>query len=363
MNKPTSIVDINGQRYDAITGQLIGAMKKAAAQIKRPGVGFNLDGFTKKPNHLKLRTKRSIINIQRKPEHSKTLMRAVVKKPTNKIQKTELLKNRNLSPDYARAFRAKITPKNDKVRKFGLLSSKQHSAVDGHGKNHRVAEVITRKVAPKVKVSAGTIVSPSSVNPAELSSHQQLERLLDYALHRADAHKQALKHSSKKPWHRVKVLPKWLSIIIVVGLFGGIGGLIVWKNVPAVPLKVAASRAHIDAAMPSYTPAGYNYAGHIEVKAGVIIIPYKDSTKAAKSYTVTQKASNMDSASLGSEVLPKNAPTQTLDSSGRAPVYSYTDDNNSVSTCVGGGVQTTVSSSSTDIDTNEMNKVASSLCR
>lgn len=360
MSKPTSIVDINGQRYDAITGQLAGAMKKAAAKVKKPGVGFNLDGFTKSTTKSQPRTKRSIINIQRKPEHSKTLMRAVVKKPSNKTRKNDSLVNQGLTPNYARALRAKITPKNDKVRKFGLLSSKEHFNIGGQGRARKDVEVIPRKISAKTKVSTVTIISPTAVSQSEMSSHQQLERLLDYALHRADAHKQAQKHLAKKPWHRVKVLPRWLSVIVIVALFGGIGGLVVWKTVPAVPLKVAASRAHIDATLPSYTPTGYNYSGHIEVKEGTVTIPYKDSTNGAKSYTVTQKASNMDSSSLASTVLPRNTPTQTLDSSGRAPVFGYTDNQSSVATCVSGGVQTIVSG---DIDTNSAQKVASSLCQ
>lgn len=353
MSKISSTVDINGQRYNAITGQLVGTMKKAATQVKKPSVGFNLDGFTKRSPQLKPRTKRSVSSIKRVPERSKTLMRSVVKKPSTKMQKTDSVKNHNLTPNYARAFRAKITPKNDKVRKFGLLSSKDRAQ---SAKDRTItAEIITRR-APQARTISSASAS-AQTTAVELTSHQQLERLLDYALHRADAHKQALKHSAKKPWHKVKGLPKWLSIAAVFFVFGGVGGFIVWKNVPAVPLKVAASRAQINASLPSYTPAGFNYAGHIEVKAGAITIPYTDSSK---SYTVTQKASKMDSSSLADTALPKNVPTQTLDASGHAPVFGYTDNDNSVATCVSGGVQTIVSG---NIDTDSAQKVASSLCR
>ncbi|MBI2589386.1 hypothetical protein HYW35_04270 [Candidatus Saccharibacteria bacterium] len=362
VSKLTSIVNVNGQRYNAVTGQLIGAVKKAATRVKNPVAGFSVDGFTSKSTTPKARSRRSVSHIHRQPAGTKTLMRRIVKRPTaNGLKAASSVKDRTQTPNYARAFRAKLIPKSDKVRHFGLLSSKAQNPNKKLSPKAAVGEVIAHKFSQRDKTSNSSMTSAMPMpNTLGVTSHQQLERLLDYALHRADAHKQAAKRSARRPWQRINILPKWLNISIAVLIVASLGGFLIWSNVPQVPLKVASSIAHVEAAMPTYTPSGYSYGGHIAVKEGAVTIPYKDTTNAAKVYTVTQKASNMDSSSLANTALPKNTPTQTLDSSGRAPVFGYTDNNNSVATCVSGGVQTIVSG---NLDPSSAQKVASSLCQ
>ena len=119
MNKATSIIEINGNRYDAVTGQLIGAAKKVAQHIKTPITGLSIDGFSKPTRvNKKSATGRSVHAAGRKPERAKTLMRSIVKRSA-RANPEDKIKARGVSPDHARAQRAARVSQNAKVQRFG----------------------------------------------------------------------------------------------------------------------------------------------------------------------------------------------------------------------------------------------------
>lgn len=118
MSKSSSIIEINGNRYDAVSGQLIGSVKKVASRVIPGNPTLSIDGFRRaKPSSAKQPAK----NLQRKPERSKTLMRSTVKKPA-KTKLTSKIQTRTLSSNPARATRAKQVHQHAKVQRFGVLN-------------------------------------------------------------------------------------------------------------------------------------------------------------------------------------------------------------------------------------------------
>lgn len=331
VNKATSIIEINGNRYDAVTGQLIGAVKKAAHHVKKPVMGMSLDGFTRhKPAKLKQHAKRSVLTLQRTPQRSKTLLRNIVKKPV-RVRPENKIKARGLSPDYARASRAKNILRDVKVQRFGLLS-------------------LSRKVNGSSEAKTGEVIKPNAAQPSYhasatatssvimgRASHHRLERLLDYALAHADAHKRELEKSTKKHRKIFSRVPKWLALsLLVLGLAGAIG-FVVWHKLPQASLKLAAIKSHVNASLP--TPISGYKIGPITASENAVITTVLSVSDNSKKYTVTEQASNQPTASLAASAASASPGStkqvQTVQDQDKTYVLSQ-DKNKSVAACTNG---------------------------
>jgi hypothetical protein len=155
-------------------------------------------------------------------------------------------------------------------------------------------------------------------------SHQHLERLLDQALTRADAHKKA-RHAefrNRSVFHRFLAMPKWASIGATTAVVLLLVGFFAWQNVPQVAMRVAATRAHVSASVPGYVPSGFGFAAPIGYSNGVVAIKFKASGDAARNFTISQQRSSWDSTSLVANAIPKDAQMQTSQIKGTT-VYIY----------------------------------------
>lgn len=336
MRKASSVIEINGNRYDAITGQLIGAVKKITQPSKNHSTGV-IDGFVrgssanahpvvspsanktepqehKKPaRSAKARLRHTAQAVHRRAQKSQTLMRSSVSKPKRDAQEAEIVKKTitpaSASVSPARASRAKTIAKSSHISRFGLA---------GHGeqkKNHEQPQTIKAEAREREVQSAS---SSTAKNPAQFAqpkpnvmaglTNSQLERLLDHALTRAGAHKKtSKKRDDNSMWQRIKIMPKWatisasLAVVLVLGLF------FAWQNIPQVSMKLAASRAGVQASVPGYTPPGFGFSGPITYSNGAVSIRYVAGGDSAKSYLITQQKSNLNSESLAESNVPANA--------------------------------------------------------
>jgi hypothetical protein len=191
------------------------------------------------------------------------------------------------------------------------------------------------------------------------ASHQKLEQLLDQALARADAHKQARHRQLAKRnlWQRIKFAPRWLSISSSVAIVLLLAGFFIWQNIPQIAMRVAASKAQVNASMPSYVPSGFSYAAPINYSRGAVSIKFKSTGGAARSYTLTQESSSWNSASLLSNAVPAEAQVQTSQVKGTT-VYIYGSRNDA--TWVNRGVRYTLSDNA-NLNSDQILRIASSL--
>lgn len=372
VSRSASVVEINGNRYDAATGQLVGAVKLAVTAI-RPGNGQVLEGFIRRPvasHHaakvqLKAQIPRNSLKstaqaVHRRAQQSRTIMRDVVTKPmlktTPKIAEPARLSKRSAIITSKRAFRAKTILKNNGVSRFSLLKSayakKPETAQEG--------EVLPRstKIASPVQTATKALAKPLPSMVTSVS-HNQLERMLDHALVRADAHKQALRGhlNSKGPLRVIKRLPRWFSAGLFVFLFLGAGGFLAWQKVPQLSLMVASSRAHISASVPSYTPYGFSLAGPVQFHDGSVQTEMKTSADKSKTLTVSQQSSSLSSESLAASFIPKNTPVQTSQVKG-ATVYIYGKNNNAI--WVSKGIKYSIDNNA-QLSSDELLKIAGGL--
>ncbi|MBX4199516.1 DUF4367 domain-containing protein [Candidatus Saccharibacteria bacterium] len=328
MSKTNSVVEVNGNRYDAISGELISKVKKASNHIHRPRGKKMVDGFVlssaRRPattnaqvSKSASRPKTTAHGLHTRTQHSKTLMRKVVKKPSfSKAEPTQKkpvhAQSHGVNP--IRESRAKTVIKHAKVNRFGALQSSATSTAK--------ADVMPHKPRLKNTSAAIEIVAPRAPSMVTSVSHQKLERLLDEALLKADAHKQMMHHNQSSRLSRMKRLPRWLSIGFAILILTILAAAVIWRNLPSVAMHVAAARAHVKASIPSYTPSGYGFTNHIKYKTGSVTLQYIDKTSGEPGFALTQQTSDWDSASLAANALPKDVPVQTSQVNGTT-VYVY----------------------------------------
>lgn len=337
-----SIIEINGNRYDAVSGQLIGAVKRVAAQVKTPAGGV-VDGLVRRPalsitssgskllqTGIKAQTpvnraaRQSIgqgaLSVRQRVQRSQTLMRGAVKRPQAADRKTAISrfhKARTADINPIRASHAKTINKNAKVQHFG----KSLASISPIRPKRVLSTQKTARAAANISNPSLQSVAPPLPSMVTSVSHQHLERLLDHALTQADTHKQALK-SRTKGWRRIALAPKWLSVGASSLALLLLAGFFAWQNIPQVSMRLAATKAHVSASVPAYTPSGYSYAGPISAANNQVKISYKASANPQSSFAITQQASNWDSSSVAANAVPASSQVQTSQVNGTT-VYIY----------------------------------------
>ena len=349
MARPSGVIDINGTDYDVASGRVVGAVKRVAGQVRLPSSAQVIDGFIKnrqstttlKPKLAaraakKVRAKKSSrraakVNanaIHRHTEHSKTLMRTRLSRPALKIKEVSQTISSH-SADSVRAARAKVVGTHTKVSRFGT------PPVDSAPRS-QASKVINAVARPLNRAGVSGMSAPSM---ATGTSHARLERMLDQALMRADAHKQASRRQSWGRFSKLQLLPRWLRITLIVIIILAVAGWFVYRDIPAVAVKVAAERAHVSASLPAYTPSGFRYVAPISYKTGSVTISFKDKASSSSGYSITQQKSDWDSASLAANVIGPKTQVQTSEISGTTVyIYGSSDD----ATWVNDGVHYTI---------------------
>jgi hypothetical protein len=294
-------------------------------------------------------------NVHKGAQRSQTLMRGIVHKPSGSkpsVQKAQPKQN-NPSINPARLQRAKSAVTNPGVRRFGHVPMVNKNARTDKPAA-RIEPVNKSALAAQSKALAKPL--PSMVTSV---THQQLERLLDQALTSADAHKKSL--SARLPnenlWQKIKKAPKLLTVGISVFLVVLVGIFFAWRNMPQVAMKVAAARAHVAAQVPGYTPTGFGYASPVNYGNGSVSMKFKAAGNSARTYTVTQKTSDMTSKSLVDTTIPKSTQVQTSEINGTT-VYIYGAQNDAV--WVNHGVQFKINNQA-NLNSDQLLKVASGL--
>lgn len=315
VNKNASAVEINGQKYDAVTGQLIGAVKKTAHRIKHSSSFISMDGIVRPPVISKLKPasarkhpKRAVHNVRRSTQRSKTLLRQIVKKPVHKKAATTSTKKQIFGRSRVREDRSALSRRHPKVKHFGILKARASQAA------HQ------GEIVAKSSQTRALALSASLPSVAANTSHARLERLLDYALHRADAHKQAQKKSRRGPAKLLHVLPKWLNITLLALVIVGAGGFYLWQKYPQLSLKLEASKAHVENATLPQLSENYKIT---DVTAEQNKVVTEVETASGQPIIYTQEKASQPSESL-MQSIPATAAKQTAQQNG-IPTYGYTD--------------------------------------
>ncbi len=356
--KQQNIIEINGKKYDAITGKMIQESAQSAQAVAHktaPTTGKVLDGFmrkgTRKPNHAK-----------KTVQKSQTLMRQVVKKPTPKttVSTPQVVHKASLGQSLHREHIAATVSKNPSVSRFNthtnpspIIKKVQHLPVKHPAqqathqqKSH--APVRAAMHAPAVKAKHEPVRNNNVASKA----------IVERALATADAHEAPMHHPRKKRklMHKLGISARAMTISSTVFAVALLSGFYAIQNVPNLSMRVAATRAGFDASMPGFSPSGFSFKGPINYAPGQVTISFQSRTD-DRTYNVVEQESSWNSdALLANYVVSETNQYQTYLDRGRT-LYIY---NGSNATWVDNGIWYQIVGDS-DLTTDQLVRIAASI--
>lgn len=372
MSSDKHVVELNGKKFDAVTGKPIIAKAKAVAKpaapvavkktAKLPAGPRVMDGIVGKSNRQATATK-----VHQKTQHSKTLMRSLVKKPavikpSTSAARTKAAAKPATSAAQPTAVAAKTAyPEIIKIEHVVHAANIKRSKLIskfGAPATSLKTDVIPVKSAPHQPVPADALAASTPISMPH-AQQPSAASILANGLAAANSHTQP---KLKKPsaYHRtarrMHIRPRILAAsggalvaLVVAGFFA-------YNNVPNVAMKVAATRAGFSASLPTYQPAGFSLRNPIAYNPGQVSLQY-NSNSDNRNFSVIQRASAWNSeALLDNVILTGKKSYQTYQANGRT-IYIY-DGNNA--TWVDGGVWYQIEGNS-NLSSDQLLKIANSL--
>ena len=309
------IIELNGKRYDAITGKMVTSKPTKVAVIK----STSLDGFAKAVKPI-LKTGNTVSAHQ--TEKSKTLMRSTVKPPQQ-------------NPHHpAPANRtSSLLQKSPSVVSSAILSRSQ--AIKKSALVRRFSEIIpTNNPQNTSGMKQKTIRRVQAIATATAVNSDPISR----GLANADSHNQQKPKklgTNTRISKKLHISPRTLSAssLVLAGLI--IVGFFAFQNKSNISMRLASSRASVNGTVPGYQPAGFGLKGGILDSPGQIVLGYSSNTD-DRSYKITQSTSSWNSETLveNYDPLKHDAPYQTIQEKGKT-VYLFDGSN---ATWVDGGI-------------------------
>lgn len=353
MTTKANVLELNGRPYDALTGSLLDSSHNKVHQA--------IDGFFSSPHHAAkamtpakpkptsyktethqavLPTKARVFDIRREitkpaahhqPQHTTTLMRRAVQRPVvpfkrhlkvaartdllSKIPRFDIVPKYSATAiDQARLKRAARIAKNKLISRFGNLELTTTPVV----------KAVTPVAAVQTKVAPVVDNTPSI-------TRQPSDDIFERALAHATSHTQpAYKHkrvSHKNVMRRISsVAAASLAILLIVGF-------VAYQNAADIQIRVASSRAGINATLPKWQPSGFAI-GKFTYSPGTVAINFH-STNGQHSFSLVQTASKWDSATLFDKYVFPTSNSYEAIKTGNTTLYAY---NNTDATWVNNGI-------------------------
>lgn len=358
------IIELNGKRYDAITGKQLSSdvskpIKKKTSSSTISDPSKHLDGFSRRTRtHTVVAGAKK---IHKATDKSHTLMRTAVKRPaTKKIHAKAVasssvehysLSNVNakisnrIKPE--RILRASTIAQNNLISKFGRPTSTIKTAALPVKAEPKRTHITHTRLADNSHDQPSKIQAESFNDPFQ----QALEKASTFVPLKAV--KTTRRH---KLAHRLNVSPKVLNAAGIVVVSLAIGGFFAYQNIPEITMKFAAARAGLNASIPAYHPSGFSLAGPVEYHPGQVILNYKSNSD-ERVFNVTQKASSWNSETLLENFISvANKQYQTVQANGRT-IFIY--DGNKA-TWVDGGIWYSIEGKA-DLNSDQLLRIATSL--
>lgn len=395
-----NVIELNGKRYDAVTGALLGKASSAAAHKSLNGRA--IDGFirsgkpaasvikpaahkaakpatavpkpAKKPAVTRAGAK--LVNAHH-PERAKTLMRHAVHKPAASLKpaiKTQSpselaaapLKTivaplekkrsvRHVSP--ARLAHAKQIARSQHIRRFSAIVP-LHSGSAARPLANRIAAVprpaqaaAGRPNAPLADISQPASPAAHAQHTPSRNTHPQAPSpdIFEAAIAHAASHEQPKAKAKLRRKHA-----KLVNALAGAAAFLIIGGFVTYLNIPNIEVHVASMRAGFHAQLPGYKPTGYAMEGGVRTQNHTVAVRF---TSGDSTYTLTQQPSDWDSQTLlDNYVALAGGSHKTIQGHGRT-IYLYNGTN---ATWVNGGVRYDVNGNA-GLTSDELVSLASSI--
>lgn len=125
---------------------------------------------------------------------------------------------------------------------------------------------------------------------------------------------------------RFRGKPRLLPALSVVFTVIALAAYITYLNVPSIAVKIAASRAGIEARMPNYRPPGYSYSGPINFQRGKVEIRFMSNTD-SRYLAISQEITHWDSETLRESIISETRQQPRRNLHNGLAIYVYEGNN------------------------------------
>lgn len=315
-------VEINGRKYDAATGKLL----KNSSNTSRSG---SIDGVVKSKSANQLHAKTS---------RSKTLNRTAASKSKPKVEK--------------KPASAKKT-----VHRAGQSSSQAHK-VDSK-RQLRAAKAGKSSLISKFSKSTpepAEAPKEEAIAPAQPINLPEKNQQSNYSPNPSNKEKAQKAKKKNRRFSVFKNKPKAAPIFAGATAAVLLIAYVTYLNIPNLSLKIAASRAGIEATMPGYKPSGFAVAGPISYSEGLVTISFSSNTD-DRNFNIVERESSWDSQSLLANYVERETPNFVTFQDRGLTIYIYDGSN---ATWVDGGIWYTIEGES-QLNSDQLLKIAASM--
>jgi hypothetical protein len=393
VSQKANIIEINGKRYDALSGQLLGDASSAIVTkpVARRSGGVSMDGFISQKSKTltpattvvaplvtstvvqpsipaaKLQPFADIayrVPAASVPRHkttpSKTLMRHAVSKPAPSFKRHAKVQQRAdiLVKQPSITVKPKFSSYQlDPKRVMRAKQTQRHPEANRYAQPRPVLAAMTSPAATLSASPRQATIAKMNQQPTQPKQTAQgrAADIFEQALARANSHKEkpGVRRHTK---HRHAFFgPRALSfssaafaLLLIVGFFA-------WQQKASLTMRYAAAKSGVSASLPGYKPAGFS-AGKFSYSPGVVAVSFSNAAS-GDSFALIERSSSWDSQALrDSFVASKSRTYQTIDAAGRT-IYSYGSNN---ATWVDNGVWYQVNSQGS-LSTNQLVQLALSM--
>lgn len=259
-----------------------------------------------------IRENESSANIHQGVQKSQTLNRRFVKQPKSRtVEQIQQIQQFKRKHDYEEA-KKRAEEMNATAARLRVASAPKITRFNpGEGSANRVVTPIKR--APETKPALQEAQPTPHPIQQKIETAKNMEstekriptpkelkiNAINQALERAQAEQRAQTKAQKKTrglnkrafWQTKKIAGITASFVVAFLSMG----YLAYINLPSISTKVAAAQAGIDAALPAYSPSGYELDGLAAFDGKSVNINYK---KDGYNFTLKQAQSSWDSVAL-----------------------------------------------------------------
>ncbi len=364
------VVVINGRRYSARSGKPLDSSpsvdgirtgKHHVAATISSQIHQAAHRSSPAAAHAKALHKKSAAHPSHRPNHPIHVEHAAHHQHRSTGTKTELqglfdklMKGVGGNPD--REKRAKVIQRSHHISKFGGRLGSESQIFEADAVPLRQPAPVEHIVDLDVHQTIDIQPSPGFEAPILMpsSGHLQPKPVKQSAAHHGHSRSHKKVKKPRKPLSHKKKLTSSaaavLSILLLASYFA-------YLKVPDLTVRVAASRAGIEAQIPGYHPDGFGFDGPVETGPGSVIISFRSTTGDNRAYKVAQRASDWDSASLQENYVSRASENfQTINDKGLT-IYIW---NGSNASWVDKGIWYSVEGESL-LSTEQLLKIAASI--
>jgi len=254
----------------------------------------------------KARPSQTIHGVRKDPAAAKVAA-STISKGAHHRPATKVIPRPAHSRSQTHVLKAKEIKRSEKITKFSPDTFSHYQASKRHTEKYQPKPATQMAPHESYKISEAALASTSETEQRQ---------------HTPPKPRPGRKGLLAKLADTLRARPRFAMVATVASCFLLLAGYITYLNYPNLALRVAASRAGVNASLPSYTPSGYSFSGPVNYSPGQVTVRFgshSDSTD----IVLTQRQTQWDSASLlENAVAPKTKDYLTFQQSG-ITIYVY----------------------------------------